>query len=416
MKIDRHKLLFFFETSAIVLAIGVFLHFAFSMLVVLLAPLFIDKAWIQPSSYYQQQMYEVADPNLYVGSRGSNYKTLMYVHHLTEGKTLLAFLESETIRIIAPEELKEYVTKLGEPLKLTSKIMLLRKPEGALAEAAENLRQNLFQKQKELTPDSIKIDYEILELYNPGIDQAFSVAETGGIFESFIDKDFIIIEENPKEKYFSDPGVIYVKNPREFRISKFITGEGNKWIYDPQGKPIENLNELTGNVLGFRSRKELIEYGEDIFAKEGCWYCHTDQTRTLVQDLVLNGSDSYPAPPSSPNEYIYENVTFPGTRRIGYDLSRVGVKRPSRDWHRSHFWSPKTASVGSIMPAFRHFFDDNPTGTAAKTTGVPDYKFEAVYQYLMTKGTRITPPTQAWWLGKDPVRVLEIIEGRKRYD
>ncbi len=29
----------------------------------------------------------------------------------------------------------------------------------------------------------------------------------------------------------------------------------------------------------------------------------------------------------------------------------------------------------------------------------------------MTKGTRITPPTQAWWLGKDPLHTTEIIEG-----
>ncbi len=36
-------------------------------------------------------------------------------------------------------------------------------------------------------------------------------------------------------------------------------------------------------------------------------------------------------------------------------------------------------------------------------------------QYLMTKGTRITPPTQAWWLGKDPIKTKEIIEGRGSY-
>ena len=146
---------------------------------------------------------------------------------------------------------------------------------------------------------------------------------------------------------------------------------------------------------------------------EGCWYCHTDQTRTLVQDLVLNGSDSFPSPPSSANEYIYQEVTFPGTKRNGPDLSRTGIKRPSRDWHKAHFWAPKTQSKGSIMPAFRHFFDFDPRGTGRKTVGVPNYKFEAIFQYLMTKGTRITPPTEAWWIGKDPVHTLEIIEGRR---
>lgn len=67
------------------------------------------------------------------------------------------------------------------------------------------------------------------------------------------------------------------------------------------------------------------------------------------------------------------------------------------------------------MPSFRHFFDNDPRGTAGNPHGIPNYQFEAIFQYLMTKGTRITPPTEAWWLGKDPVKTLEIIEGKKVY-
>ncbi len=209
-------------------------------------------------------------------------------------------------------------------------------------------------------------------------------------------------------------GVVYVSNPREYRVTYFKFANAEGWKYDPEnGKPVLSIEELKHHALGFRSRKELIQFGEHLYAIEGCWYCHTDQTRTLIQDVTLNGSDSYPAPPSSANEYIYQKITFAGTRRIGPDLSRVGVKRPSRDWHQSHFWSPKTASKGSIMPAMQHLFDYDPRGTGERTSRIPNYKFEALFQYLMTKGTRITPPTQAWWLGKDPVMTIEIIEGRK---
>jgi cytochrome c oxidase cbb3-type subunit 2 len=65
------------------------------------------------------------------------------------------------------------------------------------------------------------------------------------------------------------------------------------------------------------------------------------------------------------------------------------------------------------MPSFKHFFDYDPRGTSPAVPGVPNRQFEAVFQYLMTKGTRITPPTEAWWLGLDPVNTLDIIEGRK---
>lgn len=230
--------------------------------------------------------------------------------------------------------------------------------------------------------------------------------------EDWIDSNYEILD--PKQDWHTLNGVIYVSNPMEYRVIPYTFSDQKGWRFDPLGgKSIENLTTLQSHSLGFHSRKELIQQGEHFYAIEGCWYCHTDQTRTLVQDVVLNGSDSYPAPPSSANEFIYQNITFPGTRRIGPDLSRVGVKRPSRDWHKSHFWSPHTQSKGSIMPSFRHFFDDDPRGSPTRAHGIPNYRFEAMFQYLMTKGTRLTPPTKSWWLGMDPVNTKEIIEGKR---
>jgi cytochrome c oxidase cbb3-type subunit 2 len=243
------------------------------------------------------------------------------------------------------------------------------------------------------------------------MEEGFSVAETDGIFEYWVDKNYKILDSTVQQQYHTQSGVLYVKNPKEYLISPYKLGTIEGWKYDPKGQRVSSVEELTGSKLGFMSRAELIALGEHIYAIEGCWYCHTDQSRTLVQDAILNGSATFPAPPSSANEYIYNNITFPGTRRIGPDISRVGVKRPSRDWHKAHFWSPKTASAGSIMPAFRHFFDNDPHGVTKSPYGVPNYRFEAIFQYLMTKGTRITPPTQAWWKGEDPIQMIRIING-----
>jgi cytochrome c oxidase cbb3-type subunit 2 len=417
------------EWSALLTVLSIVIFFALSIAVVLIAPRFIDSSWTSPSSYYQQQMYEVADPNLYVSSAVKGGTTLQFVHHIKQDYTLLAFAETPLLRIVAPPELEKFITRYQDPalpLKLTSQLLLLRNPSKETHgessfnafEAAEKLRKELQDQWVKENPDwkekhLQKSDYEILELYSPGLLEAFTLARTDGIFENWVDKDYLILDEEPKQGYHKDPGVIYVNNPQEYAVSPYRIGDEEGWRYDPNGERIPNLEYLSQKSLGFSSRKELIELGEHIFAIEGCWYCHTDQTRTLVQDVVLNGSDSYPAPPSSANEYIYQKVTFPGTRRIGPDLSRVGVKRPSRDWHKAHFWSPKTASAGSIMPSFHHFFDNDPRGTSKNAIGIPNHKFEAIFQYLMTKGTRITAPTQAWWLGKDPVLTKEVIEGRR---
>jgi len=279
---------------------------------------------------------------------------------------------------------------------------------------AEELRQELQEKWHEKHPgERQKHDYEILELYDPQLTEAFSWEPSGGILGDWVDENFLIVDKEIKHPYHGDGGVIYVHNPREFRIIVERAFNRERWRYDPGGRVVTDLKELKGPLLGFYSRRELIEWGEHLYAIEGCYYCHTDQTRTLIEDVVINGTDAYPAPPSSANEYIYQKITFPGTRRIGPDISRVGVKRPSREWHQTHFWSPTTASVGSIMPAFPQFFEPHPRGTGKSAIGVPNERFEAMYQYLMTKGTRITPPTQAWWLGKDPVRTKEIIEGSR---
>lgn len=396
------------DGSALLTIVGIIILFSSAVMVTLIAPRYVDKAWTQPSSYYQVQMYQVADPRLFFSS--STGKEFEYVHQIKEEESLLAFVETDLLRIVSTKELEKYITRFDEKtLKLTPKLLLLRAPEKEMIEKANQMRKELQSK----TSPGIKIDYDILELYVPNGKEAFAIARTEGFIEDFVSEDFEIVDQQFTRPYMKDPGVIFIRNPQEYRISLFQSGGVFGWKYDSNGEPVVSIQQLESEPLGFRSRKDLIQMGEQIFATEGCWYCHSDQTRTLVQDVVLNGTESYPAPPSAPNEYIFQNITFPGTRRIGPDLSRTGIKRSNRDWHKSHFWQPRTESPGSIMPSFRHFFDFDPSGTSKSEAGVPNYKFEAVFQYLMTKGTRITPPDQAWWLGKDPVNTLEIIEGRK---
>ncbi len=371
------------DVSALLTVVGIILLFSGAIVVTLVAPNYVDPTWTMPSSTYQVQMYELSDPDFYISSAGSGGQSLQFVHHLKSGHTLLSFKESNAFKISAPPELEKYVTREKDPkIKLTSRLLFLR----PIAKGG-------------------------YELYDPSISEGFSVASSDGILEDWVDENYEILD--PQRPFHKLDGVIYVSNPMEFRVVEYMEGQKKQWRYSQDGKPVTTLSELTTPPLSFTSRKELIQEGEHIYAIEGCWYCHTDQTRTLIQDLVLNGSDSYPAPPSSPTEYIYQHITFPGTKRNGPDLSRVAIKRPSRDWHKAHFWSPKTASKGSIMPSFRHFFDFDPRGTSPLQPGVPNRRFEAIFQYLMTKGSRITAPTEAWWQGKDPIQTLEIIEGRK---
>jgi len=405
---DENKGIHRLEWSTVWTVIGVIILFSFAIAVTLIAPEYIDPSWQQASSTYQVQMYEVSDPNVYVSTSNPGRQGLQYVYHLKKGFTLHCFQESPLVRISASTDLEKYVTRLGdEEQVLTTRVLLLRQ-----AENMQTYQKELQEQWRAAHPEELTLPhFEILELYDPNKEEAFAITETDGVVENWIDENFTILDTPPP--YWTEKGVIYVNNPKEYRISEVNYLGTRYWLYDENGEPIEGLTELKEGKLRFLSRRALIKMGEDIYRIEGCWYCHTDQTRTLVQDTVLNGSAEYPAPPSSANEYIFQKVTFPGTRRIGPDISRVGIKRPHRDWHMSHFQSPSSESKGSIMPSFGHFFDDDPAGTFTSPYSVPNYKFEAIFQYLMTKGTRITPPNQAWWLGLDPIQTIDIIEGRK---
>ncbi len=413
-----HDFFHHLDISALLTITGVILLFSTSIAITLILPQFVDPSWTQPSSDYQKQMYEMSDPNLYISSVSKHTNALQTVYHMKKNFTLSAYQETKTLRIVAPKDLEKYITALEDKkLILTSKLLLLRLPQISdsfnAVEEAEKVKNSVKIEPK---PDSSENNFQniaVLELFEAKSEEAIALRSNDSILENWVDNNYEILDKNTSEEYHNSKGVVYILNPIEYRLKKVRFGTNENWQYDPKGTPITSLEELKKHELDFRSRKELIELGEHIYAIEGCWYCHTDQTRTLIQDVVLNGSDSYPAPPSAANEYIYQTITFPGTRRIGPDLSRTGVKRPNRDWHRGHFWSPKTASAGSIMPAFQHFFDADPRGSGKGTMGIPNYKFEAIYQYLMTKGTRITSPNQAWWIGKDPVNTKAIIEGKR---
>jgi cytochrome c oxidase cbb3-type subunit 2 len=407
------------EKSLVLTVVSILVLFGLAIGVVVIAPSYVDDSWIEPCCSYQVQMHEVSDPHFYINAASLQPEPLEFVKHLKEGESLITFEEKQYFRIVAPDHLKKYITAYNEkPLKITTKLLFLREPQktddfDALAEA-DLLKETLAKDWEEKNPDWEDNEeelpfWDVKELFDPALKEGFAFITGDEIFEPWVDDEFYVIDPNKSNPNHYYSGVIYTQNPQEYLIRYFHNGTFGRWQYSQEGNRIENLKELESSKLGFVSRKRLINMGENIYKKEGCFYCHTDQTRTLVEDCVLNGTPFYPAPPSSANEYIYQETTFPGTKRNGPDISRVGIKKQSRDWHKSHFWSPRSKSQGSIMPPFKHFFDEDPDDVTVLKRRVPNCQFEAIYQYLMTKGTRITSPNQAWWEGKDPMNTIEII-------
>ena len=116
-------------------------------------------------------------------------------------------------------------------------------------------------------------------------------------------------------------------------------------------KPFENSDPEKGPTGKLLPYTPLEAKGRAIYVREGCWYCHTQQTRTLMADTYRSGWKGVRSPVSTPDEFVYDNPHMFGTKRTGPDLSRVGGKYDTQ-WHRTHFRNPRDLVPGSVMPPF----------------------------------------------------------------
>lgn len=92
------------------------------------------------------------------------------------------------------------------------------------------------------------------------------------------------------------------------------------------------------------------QLGRQVYLREGCWYCHSQYVRPVTGETRRWG------PVSEAGEYAFDVPHLFGTRRIGPDLTRVGLKY-SNEWHFAHFWNPRELLPDSIMAPYRGLFD-----------------------------------------------------------
>jgi cytochrome c oxidase cbb3-type subunit II len=92
-------------------------------------------------------------------------------------------------------------------------------------------------------------------------------------------------------------------------------------------------------------RTALQQAGFDIYVREGCYVCHSQQIRPFRSETERYGPYSVAA------ESQYDHPFQFGSKRTGPDLARVGG-RYSDDWHRVHLNNPRDVVPESNMPGF----------------------------------------------------------------
>ena len=109
--------------------------------------------------------------------------------------------------------------------------------------------------------------------------------------------------------------------------------------------PLFFQHSTTEPAAGVEPLDPLRQMGRDIYIREGCLGCHSQQIRTLRAEVQRYG------PYSVAGESVYDHPVLWGSKRTGPDLARIG-QRYSDDWHRIHLNNPRNVVPESNMPGY----------------------------------------------------------------
>ena len=109
--------------------------------------------------------------------------------------------------------------------------------------------------------------------------------------------------------------------------------------------PLFTIESTIERVDGVRPYTPLEVMGRNIYIREGCYLCHSQQIRPFKDEVERYGHYSLAA------ESMYDKPFQWGSKRTGPDLARVGG-RYSNDWHVAHMISPRAVVPESVMPAY----------------------------------------------------------------
>jgi cytochrome c oxidase cbb3-type subunit 2 len=129
--------------------------------------------------------------------------------------------------------------------------------------------------------------------------------------------------------------------------------------------------------------------GMEIYKKNGCMYCHSQQIRAESFGNNADINRGWGTRRTVARDYMYDKPIMLGTMRTGPDLANIGVRGYYADWHHKHLYNPRMMVPGSIMPPFRFLYEKRkivgePSKDAIVFTGKWTEDLEPGYEIVPT--------------------------------
>jgi cytochrome c oxidase cbb3-type subunit 2 len=163
--------------------------------------------------------------------------------------------------------------------------------------------------------------------------------------------------------------------------------------------PQRQLGDLTPNAstnsvgvvsLYPQARNGEAQQGAELYRSLGCIYCHSQQVRPdgFGADIARGWGKRR----TVSRDYLYDKPVMLGTSRTGPDLTNIGERQPSTEWHYAHLYNPQITSKGSIMPPHPFLFEKRKIGSGVASTNAlklsGEFAIEAGYEVVPKDSAR----------------------------
>ena len=145
-----------------------------------------------------------------------------------------------------------------------------------------------------------------------------------------------------------------------------------------------------------QARAGLAAQGREIYQREGCYYCHSQQVSPHPADARWTRLNRF----SVHRDYLFDQPAMFGVQRLGPDLSNIGLRQPDENWHLVHLFAPNAFMDGkagnkSTMPPYLHLFDYRkvmPQGGSTSALKLPE---SVVLPKQYQDGYEVVPTAEA---------------------
>lgn len=157
-----------------------------------------------------------------------------------------------------------------------------------------------------------------------------------------------------------------------------------------------HVDEDLGDIYPIDAGGQAAQ-GRQVYIANGCVACHSQQVRD--EHMGADLARGWGTRRTVARDYIYETPVLLGNARTGPDLTNIGTRQSSANWHYRHLYQPRDVAPGSIMPPYRFLFEKRKisgqraedaldlTGAEAPEAGyeiVPTSEAGALVAYLLS--------------------------------